>query len=42
VEDKEKQSLFLRLGKTRDFLTGGLQSVISRGGEVDAGMLDDI
>ena len=42
MEDKEKQSLFLRLAKTRDFLTGGLHSVISRGGEIDAGMLDDI
>ena len=42
MEGKEKQSLFLRLAKTRDFLTGGLHSVISRGGEIDAGMLDDI
>ena len=39
---KEKQSLFLRLAKTRDFLTEGLHSVISRGGDIDAGMLDDI
>ena len=42
MEGKEKQSLFLRLAKTRDFLTGGLHSVISRGGEIDAGMLDAI
>jgi fused signal recognition particle receptor len=42
VEGKEKQSLFLRLAKTRDFLVGGLHSVISRGGEIDAGMLDAI
>ena len=39
---KEKQSLFLRLAKTRNFLTEGLHSVISRGGDIDAGMLDDI
>ena len=39
---KEKQSLFLRLAKTRNFLTEGLRSVISRGGDIDAGMLDDI
>ena len=39
---KEKQSLFLRLAKTRNFLTEGLYSVISRGGDIDAGMLDDI
>ena len=42
MEGKEKQSLFLRLAKTRDFLTEGLHSVISRGGDIDAGMLDDI
>ena len=42
MEGKEKQSLFLRLAKTRDFLAGGLHSVISRGGEIDAGMLDAI
>jgi len=42
VAGKEKQSLFLRLAKTRDFLTEGLHSVISRGGDIDAGMLDDI
>jgi len=42
VEGKEKQSLFLRLAKTRDFLMGGLHSVISRGGEIDADMLDAI
>jgi len=42
VEEKEKQSLFLRLAKTRDFLTGSLHSVIGRGGDIDAGMLDDI
>ena len=42
MEGKEKQSLFLRLAKTRDFLMGGLHSVISRGGEIDADMLDDI
>ena len=39
---KEKQSLFLRLAKTRNFLTEGLHSVISRGGDIDAGMLEDI
>ena len=39
---KEIQSLFLRLAKTRNFLTEGLHSVISRGGDIDAGMLDDI
>ena len=39
---KEKQSLFLRLAKTRNFLTEGLHSVISRGGDIDAGMLNDI
>ena len=39
---KEKQSLFLRLAKTRNFLTEGLHSVISRGGDINAGMLDDI
>jgi fused signal recognition particle receptor len=42
VAGKEKQSLFLRLAKTRNFLTEGLHSVISRGGDIDAGMLDDI
>jgi len=42
VAGKEKQSLFLRLAKTRNFLTEGLYSVISRGGDIDAGMLDDI
>ena len=42
MEGKEKQSLFLRLAKTRDFLMGGLHSVISRGGEIDADMLDAI
>ncbi len=39
---KEKQSLFLRLAKTRNFLTEGLHSVISRGSDIDVGMLDDI
>jgi fused signal recognition particle receptor len=42
VEGKEKQSLFLRLAKTRNFLTGSLHSIISRDGEIDAGMLDAI
>ena len=42
MEGKEKQSLFSRLAKTRDFLTGGLRSVISQSSEIDAGMLDDI
>ena len=42
MEGKEKQSLYLRLAKTRKFLTAGLHSVISRGGEIDASMLDDI
>ena len=42
MEGKEKQSLFLRLAKTRDFLTEGLRSVIPRGGDIDEGMLDDI
>jgi fused signal recognition particle receptor len=42
VEGKEKHSLFLRLAKTREFLTEGLHSIISRGGEIDAGMLDAI
>ena len=42
MEGKEKQSLFLRLAKTRDFLMGGLHSVISRGGEIDTDMLDAI
>lgn len=42
MERKEKQNLFSRLAKTRDFLTGGLHSVISRGGDINAVMLDDI
>jgi fused signal recognition particle receptor len=42
VDGKEKQNLFLGLAKTRDFLTGSLHSVISRGGDLDVGMLDDI
>jgi fused signal recognition particle receptor len=42
VAGKEKQSLFLRLAKTRNFLTEGLHSVISRGSDIDVGMLDDI
>ena len=42
MEGKEKQSLYSRLAKTRDFLTRGLHSVISGGRDIDSGMLDDI
>jgi fused signal recognition particle receptor len=42
VEGKEKPTLFSRLAKTRDFLTGSLHSVISQSSQINAGMLDDI
>jgi fused signal recognition particle receptor len=42
VEVRKKESLFLRLEKTRDFLTRSIQSAISGSGEIDIGMLEDI
>ena len=42
MERKEKQRLFLRLAKTRNFLIEGLHRVSPRGGDIDAGVLDDI
>jgi fused signal recognition particle receptor len=42
VEGQKKQSLFLRLAKTRDFLADSLHGVILRGGDIDTGVLDDI
>lgn len=42
MEEKETQSLFLRLAKTRNFLMEGLQSLIPRDSDIDAGVLEEI
>ena len=42
MEGKKKRNLFLRLAKTRNYLTESLHSVISPGDDINASMLDDI
>ena len=39
---EEKRNIFLSLVKTRDFLSGGIQNIISSGDHIDVGVFEEI